>query len=684
MSANSVRPRSMCAVSSGPASPVLLSVCIITGNEEENIRRCLESVAFADEIVVVDSFSTDRTLDIARDFTDRVFQHRWTGYIGQKAIARNLARGEWILFVDADEAVSPGLRNEILSTLGKGIPPDVSGFDFPRMVWFLHRWIRHGDWYPDTKLRLFRKSAGHCCGTEPHERIDVVGEVLHFRNPLYHYTYDDIEDQLRTMNRFSSISADNSRLQRYSLLKILACMLLHPPFRFLRCYVFKRGFLDGVAGIVIASTVAYGTFIKYAKVWEKRIESRRRERASEGGSSAALAIAIFFALLFPLPSAAQLDLQSVPVPAASEHQSLANQSSSAIGTHDEVPALALLDSPAAPGAGLPDSAAPWLSDPAAMLAASEHQSLANQSSPAIGTHDEVPALALLDSPAAPGAGLPDSAAPWLSDPAAMLAASEHQSLANQSSPAIGTQDEVPALALLDSPAAPGAGLPDSAAPWRSDPAAMLAACAARMPRERVRLDGRINMRRRYGVSLRAYGFSVAADFAASPVVMDFRLSKDDGTPVEEIRAVRDASGALALSRISGTGPAPQPSDPIAGTDVSWFDACMDFLWWRNPRFAGVDRVKGRDCVLLDVDAPSPTAACARARLWIDPEQLVALQATQYDAAGREMRRVWVRAVQRRKGRWVFKDLEVESRGGAHRTRLHFEGVEFPDSSDAGE
>ena len=111
-----------------------LSVCIITGNEEENIRRCLESVSWADEIVVVDSFSRDRTVEIARKFTDRVFQHRWMGYVGQKAIARNLARGEWILFVDADEAVSPALREEILATLRGGVPDAVAGFDFPRQV----------------------------------------------------------------------------------------------------------------------------------------------------------------------------------------------------------------------------------------------------------------------------------------------------------------------------------------------------------------------------------------------------------------------------------------------------------------------------------------------------------------------------------------------------------------------
>ena len=261
------------------AKQPFLSVCVITGNEEDNIARCLESVAFADEIVVVDSFSTDRTMEIARTFTDRVFQHRWMGYIGQKAIARNLARGEWILFVDADEAVSPALREEILAMLRRGVPDRIDGFDFPRQVWYMRRWIRHGDWYPDAKLRLFRKARGRCCGIEPHERIEVQGEVRHLRAPLFHYTYDDIADQVSTMNRFSSISARSEGRREPSAAALLWGMLMHPPFRFFRCYFIKLGFLDGVAGLVIASSAAFSTFLKYAKLWEARLERRFRDIA---------------------------------------------------------------------------------------------------------------------------------------------------------------------------------------------------------------------------------------------------------------------------------------------------------------------------------------------------------------------------------------------------------------------
>lgn len=246
-----------------------ISVCIIAGNEEDCIRRCLESVRWADEVVVVDSFSKDRTREIALEYTDRVYQHRWLGYIGQKALAKSLARHPWVMFVDADEEVSDELRRDIQRTFEAGVPDEVAGYDFPRMVWYLGRWIRHGDWYPDVKLRLFRKDRGECAGTEPHDRIYVQGTVRHFTSPLHHYTYTDIADQIATLNRFSTISArtrfaagDRPRLFR---------MVLDPPFRFFRGYVLKRGFLDGVPGLIVAMSVAFATFIKYAKLWELRL-----------------------------------------------------------------------------------------------------------------------------------------------------------------------------------------------------------------------------------------------------------------------------------------------------------------------------------------------------------------------------------------------------------------------------
>ena len=251
-----------------PAAPrEKVTVCIITGNEEKNIRRCLESVRWADEIIVVDSLSTDKTCDIAREYTDRIYKHPWRGYVAQKALAKKYATMPWVMFIDADEQVSEPLRDEILEHLTKGVDNAYAGFDFPRMVWFLNRWIRHGDWYPDRKLRLFRSDRGVCGGTEPHDRIYVQGKVGHLKAPLFHFTYDDTDDQFETMNRFSRISANG--MAHRSRAGIIFHLVFDPPFRFFRCYVLRRGFLDGVPGLVVAMTAAFGTFSKYAKLWER-------------------------------------------------------------------------------------------------------------------------------------------------------------------------------------------------------------------------------------------------------------------------------------------------------------------------------------------------------------------------------------------------------------------------------
>ncbi len=248
-----------------------ISACITAGNEERNIRRCLESVRWADEIVVVDSFSTDRTVDICREFTARVYQHKWLGYIGQKNLIKDLAKGPWILFLDADEEISPSLREEIDAEFNSGNNAQFAGYEFPRMVRYLGRWITHGDWYPDTKLRLFRKEHGVCGGKEPHDRTLVNGKVRRLRSPLYHYTYTDISNQMSTLNRFSTISAEGKfdEGERFRIAKLL----FNPTFRFVRCYILRRGFLDGLPGLIIAANTAYGVFAKYAKLWE--IEHRK-------------------------------------------------------------------------------------------------------------------------------------------------------------------------------------------------------------------------------------------------------------------------------------------------------------------------------------------------------------------------------------------------------------------------
>lgn len=245
-----------------------ISVCITAGNEEQNIRRCLESVKWADEIIVIDSFSTDRTVEIAREFTDLVFKHKWLGYIGQKNLIKDLASHPWILFIDADEEMSCELREEILNEFEIVANINVAGYEFPRMVKYLGKWIKHGDWYPDYKMRLFRKDKAQCGGIEPHDRTTVDGIVKRLKSPLYHYTYDDITDQISTINRYSTIGSNELMEENKKFL--LSDIIFRPFWGFFRSYVLKRGFMDGLPGLIIAINIAYGVFLKYAKLWEQK------------------------------------------------------------------------------------------------------------------------------------------------------------------------------------------------------------------------------------------------------------------------------------------------------------------------------------------------------------------------------------------------------------------------------
>ncbi len=258
-----------------------ISACVTAGNEDQKIRRCLESLKWCDEIVVVDSFSTDRTVEISREYTDRVYQHEWLGYIGQKNLIREMARFPWILFLDADEEVSPRLRDEILQEFERGTDPYV-GYRFPRQVYYLGKWIRHGEWYPDIKLRLFRKDRGRSEGQEPHDQVVVNGPVKTLSASLHHYTYDDIADHLGTINRFSTITAQEKYRQgeRFQW----ADILFRPPFRFLKGYLFRGGFVDGFQGFLIAAMSAFGVLLKYAKLRE--LEMQDRAKNAQAGPAA--------------------------------------------------------------------------------------------------------------------------------------------------------------------------------------------------------------------------------------------------------------------------------------------------------------------------------------------------------------------------------------------------------------
>ncbi|HVP29630.1 MAG TPA: glycosyltransferase family 2 protein [Myxococcota bacterium] len=242
-----------------------LSVCIIACNEERNLGRCLDSVSFADEIVVVvDGRSADATESIARARGCRVLVHPYAGNVAQKNVALDQARGEWVLALDADEGASPGLAAEIRRLL-EGAPAE-DGYELNRLTWHLGRWIRHGDFFPDWQLRLFRRARGRWAGIDPHGRVALEGSVGRLLEPLHHWSYRDLADQVERIQEFSRVQAGALRAEGRRAR--LSDLLLRPPARFLRAYLLKAGFLDGVPGLVIAAATAFHVFLKYAKLWE--------------------------------------------------------------------------------------------------------------------------------------------------------------------------------------------------------------------------------------------------------------------------------------------------------------------------------------------------------------------------------------------------------------------------------
>ena len=242
----------------------MLSVTIITLNEEKNLRRCLESVAFADEIIIFDSESQDRTLSIAREFTDKVFQEPWQGFARQKNLAQEKAQGPWILNIDADERVTPELKEEIVSAIQKD--PPYAGFKIARKNFFCGQWIRHGGWYPNYQLRLYQKGAGSFAQREVHEQVVAKGQVGTLKAPLEHYTYDSISDYLKRMDRYSDLSARQylKEGKKVSWPEIL----FRTKYTFFKMWILQKGFLDGAKGLVLAVLYSYYTFVKYAKLKE--------------------------------------------------------------------------------------------------------------------------------------------------------------------------------------------------------------------------------------------------------------------------------------------------------------------------------------------------------------------------------------------------------------------------------
>lgn len=241
-----------------------ISACLMTLNEERNLPDCLASLAFCDDIVVVDSFSTDRTMEFARKHTDRVFQRPWPGNVGQRAFSVAQARNDWVLVVDADERVTPALQEEIVAALAS--PGGCAGFLVPRRTFYLGRWIEHGDWVPDRKVRFFDRRRAIVGGTDPHDRVDVEGLVGKFRSPLEHYAYRDLSHHLATTDRYSRTAA--LELRKAGRRFHARDLVLRPLVRFLKGYLLKRGFLDGIAGLAVAVGTSHFVFMKYLKLYE--------------------------------------------------------------------------------------------------------------------------------------------------------------------------------------------------------------------------------------------------------------------------------------------------------------------------------------------------------------------------------------------------------------------------------
>ena len=246
-----------------------ITATVITFNEEHNIAAALESLSWADEIIVVDSESTDHTVEIAHRFTDRVFVRPWPGYSAQKNFAAEQASGDWIFSLDADERVSEELKREI-EQIRRGAQPTAAAFEMPRSTFYLGRWIKHSGWRPDYKRRLYRRDRARWRGDYVHETLDVNGEVQKLTGNILHYTVRDASEHHLRMDRYTTLAAEEAHTRGESA--SLVTLLLSPTLVFVRSYLLKLGFLDGAAGLAIARFAAHYDFLKRLKLWEKRVK----------------------------------------------------------------------------------------------------------------------------------------------------------------------------------------------------------------------------------------------------------------------------------------------------------------------------------------------------------------------------------------------------------------------------
>ncbi len=242
-----------------------LTVITLTLNEAHNIGACLESVQWADEILVIDSGSTDDTIARARNFTSHIHEIAWQGYGAARNYAVGKATGEWILWLDADERVTPELAEEIRQVLRED-PPGIDGYAIARRAYFLGRWIRHSGWYPGRVTRLFRRGKGSFSESRVHEQLRLDGTVVHTRHDLLHLTDPDLQHYLAKFNKYTTLAAQD--MAAAGRAPGLADITVRPAFQFVKMYILRLGFLDGREGFMLAALSATYVFTKYAKLWE--------------------------------------------------------------------------------------------------------------------------------------------------------------------------------------------------------------------------------------------------------------------------------------------------------------------------------------------------------------------------------------------------------------------------------
>ncbi|TWJ19286.1 glycosyltransferase family 2 protein [Geobacter argillaceus] len=261
---------------------MVISVVLITKNEEKNVAPCLESVRWADELIVIDSFSTDQTVEVSRRFTDKVFQREWPGMVGpQRNVGLDIAVSQWVLFLDADERITEALKDEVLGFIHSPLAEIYAAGEIPRKNYFFGKWLKCS--YPNYTRRLLKKGAGRY-NEQPGLGFDSMsvdkGQIYHFRNPLEHFTSETLAQRFRKIDFDSSLQADEKFRAGKGV--NFGKLLLNPLMNFCKIYFLKKGLLEGIPGFLYAVLSSFNTFFKYAKLWELSVsETLRTDRGQK-------------------------------------------------------------------------------------------------------------------------------------------------------------------------------------------------------------------------------------------------------------------------------------------------------------------------------------------------------------------------------------------------------------------